>query len=95
MISTAESSTASVAETVLRVEGMMCGHCTSRVQQALEGVAGVQQVSVDLDTKLARVVSTASSEELIAAVEATGKSAELAIPSEPAAAVAPLAVPGR
>ena len=39
----------------LKVEGMMCMHCSGRVQKALEGVAGVKSVVVDLDKKTATV----------------------------------------
>ena len=34
--------------TVLKVTGMMCPHCQAHVQKALEAVAGVTAVEVDL-----------------------------------------------
>ena len=40
---------------VLTVEGMMCAHCTGRVQKALEAVEGVKEVSVSLEDKTATV----------------------------------------
>ena len=40
---------------VLTVEGMMCAHCTARVQKALEAVEGVKEVSVSLEDKTAAV----------------------------------------
>ena len=40
---------------VLTVEGMMCAHCTGRVQKALEAVEGVKEVSVSLEDKTAAV----------------------------------------
>ena len=67
-------------ETILRVEGMMCGHCTATVAEALEGVEGVKgagMVHVDLESKLATVLGTADTAALIAAVEATGKQVKL------------------
>jgi copper chaperone CopZ len=33
------------------VPGMTCGHCRAAVTQELTGVAGVEAVAVDLDTK--------------------------------------------
>lgn len=43
-------------EKILYIEGMMCGHCTGRVQAALEAVAGVTDVKMSLDDKTATVV---------------------------------------
>ncbi len=40
---------------VLTVEGMMCAHCTGRVQKALEAVEGVTAVTMDLEAKTATV----------------------------------------
>ena len=37
-----------MAELVLTVDGMTCGHCTSAVTSALESVDGVRRVDVDL-----------------------------------------------
>lgn len=41
---------------VLVIEGMSCGHCTGRVQKALEAVSGVESVEMDLEKKTAAVV---------------------------------------
>ena len=35
------------------IEGMMCGHCTGRVQKALEAVEGVESVVMSLEEKSA------------------------------------------
>ena len=43
-------------EKILHIEGMMCGHCTGRVQAALEAVTGVADVQMSLDDKTATVV---------------------------------------
>ena len=40
---------------VITVEGMMCGHCTGRVQKALEAVEGVAGVTMSLEDKTAAV----------------------------------------
>ena len=37
------------------IDGMMCGHCTGRVQKALEAVAGVESVVMSLENKSAEV----------------------------------------
>lgn len=40
---------------LLTIEGMSCGHCTMRVQSALEEIPGVTKVDVDLIKKSAMV----------------------------------------
>ena len=40
---------------VLTVDGMMCAHCQMHVKKALEGVDGVTEAVVDLETKKATV----------------------------------------
>jgi len=45
-------------EKLLRIEGMMCGHCVMHVQKALAAVTGVDEVSVSLEDKSARVKLT-------------------------------------
>ena len=59
---------------VLTVEGMMCAHCQSHVQKALEGVAGVTAVNVDLEAKKATVemAEDVADELLAAAVKDAG-----------------------
>lgn len=42
-------------EKVLKIEGMMCGHCVMHVQKALAAVPGVEEVAVSLDDRSARV----------------------------------------
>ena len=39
----------------IRSEGMSCGHCSGRVEQALRAVPGVREVAVDLEGKRADV----------------------------------------
>ncbi len=41
------------------IEGMMCGHCTGRVQKALEAVEGVESVTMSLENKSAELVLNA------------------------------------
>lgn len=53
---------------VLDVEGMMCAHCQAHVQKALEGVAGVTQVTVSLEEKQAKVtMETEVADDVLAA----------------------------
>ncbi len=61
-------------EKILHIEGMMCGHCTGRVQAALEAVAGVTSVVMSLDDKTATVVceGTVTEEGLKSVVENAG-----------------------
>ncbi|QSX05161.1 heavy metal translocating P-type ATPase [Sedimentibacter sp. zth1] len=42
-------------EKIILVGGMSCGHCSSRVEKALSAVDGVEKVSVNLETKEAKV----------------------------------------
>lgn len=59
---------------VMTIEGMMCGHCTGRVQKALEAVEGVGSVTMSLENKTAMVELTAEveDEKLTAAVTDAG-----------------------
>jgi Cu+-exporting ATPase len=58
----------------IEIEGMMCSHCTGRVESALKAVAGVTEVSVSLDAKNAVVtlVDTVTNETLEKAVTDAG-----------------------
>ena len=44
--------------TTLTVEGMMCSHCSARVEGALKALKGVQEASVDLATDTVTVKAT-------------------------------------
>ncbi len=59
---------------VLTIEGMMCAHCTGRVQKALEAVEGVSAVAMDLEKKTASVTLSGevSDEALKKAVDEAG-----------------------
>jgi len=59
---------------VMTIEGMMCGHCTGRVQKALEEVAGVSAVTMSLENKTATVelAGDVADETLTAAVTEAG-----------------------
>lgn len=55
--------------TVLKVEGMSCGHCKMAVEKALQTVPGVVSAAVSLEKKEAVVTGTASRDLLVKAVE--------------------------
>jgi len=59
-------------EKVMKIEGMMCGHCEARVKKALEAVAGVESAEVSHEKGEARVTLSkdVTNEVLKAAVEA-------------------------
>ncbi|MFK7869362.1 MAG: copper-translocating P-type ATPase [Roseobacter sp.] len=59
--------------TKLAIGGMKCAGCVGRIEQALRGVPGVSQASVNLATERATVTGTVPPEVLIAAVSETGK----------------------
>ncbi|WP_257283811.1 heavy metal translocating P-type ATPase [Endozoicomonas sp. SESOKO1] len=59
-------------ETELRLSGLRCAGCVGKVEKALLAVTGVTEASVNLADRTARVVGTASSDELVSAVENAG-----------------------
>ncbi len=56
------------------VSGMTCGHCSSRVKDAIEGATGVVKASIDLAAKTADVEFTSeiSAAEISAVISAAG-----------------------
>ena len=56
------------------IEGMSCGHCSKRVEEALKSVKGVKSVAVSLEEKNAEVVLKVdvSNEILKAVIEDAG-----------------------
>lgn len=62
-----------MTKTTLKVEGMMCEGCVSKVQSALESLNGVDSVEVNLKKGTATVIHQGLSDEsLIAAVVDVG-----------------------
>lgn len=49
----------------LTIEGMMCAHCQGRVEKALQEVAGVTEVTVNLDAKTAVVTAENVNDEIL------------------------------
>ncbi|MCU4802744.1 heavy-metal-associated domain-containing protein [Halobacteria archaeon HArc-gm2] len=60
-----------MSETIT-VEGMSCEHCEQTVEEALEGVDGVTDVSVDREAETATVEGDADTGSLVAAVDDAG-----------------------
>ena len=56
----------------LTVEGMSCGHCEQSVEEALEGVAGVEGATADRESASATVEGDADPDALVAAVSEAG-----------------------
>lgn len=61
----------------LLIDGMSCASCVSRVENALQQVAGVEQARVNLAERSALVVGSALPQSLVAAVEQAGYAAEV------------------
>ena len=50
----------------IAIEGMMCSHCTGRVEQALRALSGVTEVQMDLEGKCAVVTAEDLTDETLA-----------------------------
>ena len=66
----------------LIIEGMHCAGCVSTVEKALQNVAGVKSVLVNLTLEKAKIEGDADPEKLIEAVKATGYGVNLIDPGE-------------
>ena len=55
-----------------KVDGMMCNHCRANVEKTLQGLQGVEEVTVDLASGTATVKGDVSDEVVIAAVTDIG-----------------------
>ena len=59
--------------TTYSVPGMSCGHCRAAITTEVSAVPGVQQVDVDLDTKLVRISGeNLDDSTLVAAIDEAG-----------------------
>ena len=59
---------------VIKISGMMCGHCTARVEKALLETDGVKNVVMSLEDGTATVETELDSAVLIKVVENAGYS---------------------
>jgi len=62
---------------MLLIEGMSCASCVSRVEKALQQVAGVSQARVNLGERSALVLGDVEPQSLVAAVDAAGYGAQV------------------
>lgn len=56
----------------LNIEGMTCGHCVSRVTQAIKSVDSAAKVEVDLSRKYVRITSGYNLTDLTEALAEAG-----------------------
>ncbi len=56
----------------LKVEGMSCHHCEMAVEKAVKGIAGVENVQVDLIKKEVMVTGSADREQIARAIKEAG-----------------------
>lgn len=56
----------------LKVEGMSCNHCVNAVTKSVQAVDPAAKVDVDLASQTVRVNSSASMEQVAAAVDDAG-----------------------
>ncbi|WP_089828192.1 heavy-metal-associated domain-containing protein [Halogranum amylolyticum] len=61
--------------TIITVEGMTCGHCEQTVEEALQGVSNVTDVTAHREAEQARVNRDADVMVLVQAVEGAGYTA--------------------
>lgn len=70
-----------MTKVTLAIQGMSCGHCVKRVQQALASTPGVAKATVTLEPGQAKVEfdeAAATPAQLAAAVKTAGYSASVA-----------------
>ncbi|AGL00451.1 CopZ family metallochaperone [Desulfoscipio gibsoniae] len=56
----------------LKVEGMSCHHCQAAVEKAVKGIAGVENVQVDLAKKEVVVTGSVDREQITKAIKEAG-----------------------
>ena len=61
-------------EKIMKIEGMMCGHCEARVKKTLDELSGVAEAVVDhkYGTVVVNLNSELTNETLKSAIEAQG-----------------------
>ncbi|POA72323.1 heavy-metal-associated domain-containing protein [Pseudomonas sp. DP16D-R1] len=69
--------------TELNVQGMSCGSCVKHVNDALQTVAGVGEIEVDLQSGYVRVNGSPDPLALLTALQNAGYPAQLAIAATP------------
>lgn len=54
------------------INGMSCGHCVNHVKEALMEIQGVEEVKVDLETKIAEISGDVADSVIKEAIEEVG-----------------------
>ncbi|MDH5478080.1 MAG: copper ion binding protein [Nitrospinota bacterium] len=66
--------------TVIRIDGMSCGHCVNWIEQALRRIEGISEAMVDMERQQAKVSfdeTTVTNDMMAEAIEKAGyKAAE-------------------
>lgn len=60
----------------LSIPSMKCGHCAATIETALNDVECIHSVSIDLETKTARIDADSNINDIIAIIRSTGYEAE-------------------
>lgn len=71
-----DATTDDAMEKIYHINGMNCNHCRMNAERAIASVAGVESVTVDLDSREARVKGEAPLAEIQKAIEEIGFSIE-------------------
>ncbi|VAX24393.1 hypothetical protein MNBD_NITROSPINAE03-1025 [hydrothermal vent metagenome] len=69
-----------MAEIIIQIEGMECGHCAKEVSEALSGINGARKIRISLEKAFARIVfdeSVTGADQMIGALDAIGFKAVL------------------
>jgi len=61
-----------MAKRKFKVDGMMCNHCRSNVENNLKNLNGIENVEVDLASGIATIEGDATDEEIINTIEGLG-----------------------
>jgi copper chaperone len=66
-------------EFILKVPDISCGHCVAAVRGAVEGIEGVQEVQVSLESKTvsARGIDELDVSDIVRAIQGAGYSPEI------------------
>lgn len=65
-------------EKILKIQGMTCEHCKAKVEKALKGIEGVEEVKVSLFRKQAKIKGeNLEDEKLVKTVEEAGYKAQM------------------
>lgn len=62
-----------MTETVIKIEGMSCGHCVMRVKKAVDGLPGVTESNVTIDSASVKYDETKIQKgDIVSAIEKAG-----------------------